>query len=53
MSNNTKKATPAAERKKAERERRKEKGFVRKELWTLPENWEKIQKFCDKLHKNI
>ena len=42
----------ATQRKAAERQRKREKGLVPKEIWCLPEHWEKIQDFIKKLHKN-
>lgn len=38
-------AKSANERKKAERDRKKALGLVRKEIYIKPEDWEKVQRF--------
>jgi hypothetical protein len=40
-----------AERKRAERERRKSLGLVRIEVWAKPEHREKIRQLAEKLNK--
>lgn len=40
----------AYERKKAERERNREAGMVRKDLWVFPKVWPQIKAFAEKMN---
>ena len=51
MDNNNKSPTPA-QRKTLERQRKRDKGLVPKEIWVFPEYWDKIQKYIKILHEN-
>jgi hypothetical protein len=45
------KKTKAAIQKQAERDRKREAGFVLKQVWVWPTAWEAIQKSIAKLNK--
>lgn len=40
----------AAERKREQRARLKEKGLVKKEVWIYPEYWEQIKNYIDRVN---
>lgn len=43
--------SPAAQRKAAERARKREQGLTLKECWVLPEHLPRLDKFLDKLRR--
>lgn len=45
------KAKSAAERKRLERQRKREAGLKKIEIWTKPDHEEKIRKYAEKLNK--
>jgi hypothetical protein len=40
-----------AERKRAERVRMRERGYVLKQFWVHPEDWPQIAKYLDRINK--
>jgi len=38
----------AAELKRKDRARKREQGYILKQIWIKPERWEKIKKYLDK-----
>ena len=44
------KSKTAAQRKQAERDRKRALGLVRKEIWIKPEQWEQVREFADGLN---
>jgi len=38
----------AAELKRKDRARKREAGYILKQIWVKPENWPKIKKYLDK-----
>jgi hypothetical protein len=43
--------SPAAQRKAAERARKREQGLIQLEYWVLPEQRTRLDKFVDKLRR--
>jgi hypothetical protein len=43
--------SPAAQRKAAERARKREQGFILLEYWVLPEHRPRLDRFVDKLRR--
>lgn len=44
-------AKTAAERKQDERERMRARGFVLRQVWVHPEDWERVQKYIARVKK--
>lgn len=51
MSKETKYDYTATERKRSERERMKDLGFKRRDVWAHPDDWEQIRKLEKKLQE--
>jgi two-component SAPR family response regulator len=43
--------SPAAQRKAAERARKREQGLIQLEYWVLPEQRQRLDKFVDRLRR--
>lgn len=44
-------AKSAAERKRAERERMRERGFVIRTFWVHPKDWPRVQRYLERVRK--